>query len=347
MYSVRPTEIDKRIISEAGQIISEGGLVAFPTETVYGLGGRATDPLASKKIYAAKGRPSDNPLIVHICNVSQLNEVGCDIPDGAIKLAHSFWPGPLTLIVKKADIIPYETTGGLDTVAVRLPSHPVARALIQASRTYIAAPSANISGRPSPTEAIHVIEDLGGRIDCIIDAGRVDIGLESTIVDMTEDIPTILRPGAISLSDVEGVLGEARIDPGLLKTDDGSRPKAPGMRYRHYAPQADMTIIKGPAGSAVEEIKRRVLSDLKAGHSVGIIASNETAGTYGKGIVKMIGSAGDPSAIAYNLYHILREFDETGVDIIYSESFSGEGIADAVANRMIKAAGGKIIEVGS
>ena len=345
LYTVDPSEINRDIITAAGRMIAEGGLVAFPTETVYGLGGDATDAKASAAIYAAKGRPSDNPLIVHIYDVGQLPEVGCDIPEEAYSLAQAFWPGPMTIIVKRSDRIPLETTGGLDTVAVRLPSHPVAQALIRESRTYIAAPSANRSGRPSPTDATHVIEDLGGRVDCIIDGGRVDIGLESTIIDLTEDVPTILRPGAISLEDVIGITGQAQMDPGLIKPSDDRRPKAPGMKYRHYAPQGELTIVRGKEQDVVTEINGRVLSDIGTGSRVGIIASEETASLYSHGIVKIIGSRLKPRLIAHNLYHILREFDELKVDRIYSESFTGDGIIEAVANRMTKASGGRIIEV--
>ena len=271
--STEPMNMD--YIKEASEILRNGGLVAFPTETVYGLGGDATDKEASKKIYAAKGRPSDNPLIVHIWDISQLAEVGEDIPDIAWELGRRFWPGPMTIIVKRGPRIPRETTGGQDTVAIRLPSDEIARALIRASKTYIAAPSANVSGRPSPTDASHVAADLMGRIDCIIDGGPVDIGLESTIIDLTEGVPVILRPGAIGLSDIAGVTGEAIMDPGLSGDDKGLPPKAPGMRYKHYAPRGELFILRGDREAVSAEIIR--LSEEAAGKGLkaGIIASLE------------------------------------------------------------------------
>ncbi len=235
----------QKALEKAGEIIRAGGLVAFPTETVYGLGGDAENREASKKIYAAKGRPSDNPLIVHICELGQLKEIAAEYTEDMQKLADAFWPGPLTIIVNSSGLIPHETTGGLDTVAVRFPSHPVANALIRVSGRTIAAPSANTSGRPSPTRASHVKDDLDGKIDMIIDGGPVNIGLESTIVDLTEDTPTILRPGYITPDDVKRVLGSCRIDPGITNENTHVRPKAPGMRYRHYAPKAALTIVEG------------------------------------------------------------------------------------------------------
>ena len=244
----------KAALEKAGEIIRAGGLVAFPTETVYGLGGDAENREASKKIYAAKGRPSDNPLIVHICELGQLKEIAAEYTDDMQKLADAFWPGPLTIIVNSSGLIPHETTGGLDTVAVRFPSHPVANALIRVSGTTIAAPSANTSGRPSPTRASHVKDDLDGKIDMIIDGGPVDIGLESTIVDLTEDTPTILRPGYITPDDVKRVLGSCRIDPGITNENPHVRPKAPGMRYRHYAPKAALTIVEGSKEKAAAAI---------------------------------------------------------------------------------------------
>ena len=233
-------------MTEAIEIIRKGGLVAFPTETVYGLGGDAKNPEASKKIYEAKGRPSDNPLIVHIHDFRELEEIAMEVPEDARVLNQAFWPGPLTMIVKKNDVIPLTTTGGLDTVAVRMPSHPIARAFLTESNVMIAAPSANTSGRPSPTVADHVWEDLNGKIDCLIDGGSSDIGLESTIVDLSEGIPTILRPGFINKEMLEKALGkEVRIDPGILDQNAGKniRPKAPGMRYKHYAPKARVVIV--------------------------------------------------------------------------------------------------------
>lgn len=336
---------DAALLEEAGAIIRNGGLVAFPTETVYGLGGDAMNPSASQKIYAAKGRPSDNPLIVHIWDYSQLEEIAAELPPEAKKLSDAFWPGPMTLIVPKNDKIPYETTGGLDTVAVRMPSHEVAREFIRVSGCMIAAPSANTSGRPSPTTADHVWQDLNGKIDAIIDGGAVDIGLESTIVDISEDIPTILRPGYITKAMLEEVVGEVRIDPGIISENEHIRPKAPGMRYKHYAPKGDLTIINGAQDDVVAYINEASAKAEAEGKTVGIIATEETEALYRTGEVLTIGSRDNEDSIAHNLYGILRSFDALGVEIIYSESFSTPRIGQAIMNRLFKAAGHHMIDV--
>ena len=345
--STEPMNMD--YIKEASEILRNGGLVAFPTETVYGLGGDATDKEASKKIYAAKGRPSDNPLIVHIAKFSQLEDISKDLPENAKKLADAFWPGPLTMVVNKNKVIPYETTGGLDTVAVRMPNNPVALALIEESGCMIAAPSANTSGRPSPTKASHVYEDLSGKIEAILDGGSVDIGLESTIVDLTEDVVTILRPGYINMDMLREVVGEVRMDPGIVYNDkgttSGARPKAPGMRYKHYAPKGDLTIISGEEDIVVATINQMTKEALDKGQRVGIIATSESADRYKDGQVLIIGDRADEGSIAHNLYDILRQFDEIGVDVIYSESFATPKMGQAIMNRLLKAAGQKTIEV--
>ena len=345
--STEPMNMD--YIKEASEILRNGGLVAFPTETVYGLGGDATDKEASKKIYAAKGRPSDNPLIVHIAKFSQLEDISKDLPDNAKKLADAFWPGPLTMVVNKNEVIPYETTGGLDTVAVRMPNNPVALALIEESGCMIAAPSANTSGRPSPTKASHVYEDLSGKIEAILDGGSVDIGLESTIVDLTEDVVTILRPGYINMDMLREVVGEVRMDPGIVYNDkgttSGARPKAPGMRYKHYAPKGDLTIISGEEDIVVATINQMTKEALDKGQRVGIIATSESADRYKDGQVLIIGDRADEGSIAHNLYDILRQFDEIGVDVIYSESFATPKMGQAIMNRLLKAAGQKTVEV--
>lgn len=330
---------DEAAIKEAGEILKNGGLVAFPTETVYGLGGDGLNARSSEKIYQAKGRPSDNPLIIHIAQLEDLDKIAEDVPDGAKKLAEKYWPGPLTMIFKKKDIVPIETTGGLESVAVRMPSHKVARALICYGGKYVAAPSANTSGRPSPTLAEHVIEDLNGKVDMILDGGEVGIGLESTIVDFTEKIPVILRPGYINQKMIAEVIGEVRMDKGLLITDASVRPKAPGMKYRHYAPKADLTIIEGPLEKVTAEINKRAKEKSRAGYKVGIIGTEETVAEYKAGDVKCIGTRADESTIAANLFGILREFDDDQVDYIYSESFDTAGIGSAIMNRLLKAAG--------
>ena len=340
---------DEALIARAGAILKAGGLVAFPTETVYGLGGNALDADASRKIYAAKGRPSDNPLIVHIARLDALYPLiaETDIPAAVSKevlaLAEAFWPGPLTMILPKSDLVPRETTGGLATVAVRMPAHPVALALIEAAGGYIAAPSANVSGRPSPTTAAHVIEDLDGRIDVIIDGGDVGIGLESTIIDLTEEVPVILRPGYISLKMLKEVIGEVRMDRGLTVDDPNIRPKAPGMKYRHYAPSADMKIVEGKPEEVIRAIN--ILAERAAGEGLkaGIIATDESRGNYHTGIVKSVGSRKEEITIAMHLYGILREFDQTGVNVIYSEAFDTPQMGQAIMNRLIKAAAHQVI----
>ena len=349
IMDVSEEPINMEYIRGASEILKSGGLVAFPTETVYGLGGDATDKEASRKIYAAKGRPSDNPLIVHIAKFSQLEDITENLPKTAKLLADAFWPGPLTMVCNKNQIIPHETTGGLDTVAVRMPNNPVALALIEESGCMIAAPSANTSGRPSPTKASHVYEDLSGKIEAILDGGAVDIGLESTIVDLTEDVVTILRPGFINMDMLRKVVGEVRMDPGIVYNDkgttSGAKPKAPGMRYKHYAPKGDLTIISGEEDTVVGKINQLTIEALKEGKKVGIIATSETADRYPEGEVLVIGNRSDESSIAHNLYDILRRFDELSVDLIYSESFATPKMGQAIMNRLLKAAGQKTIEV--
>ena len=345
IIKMNPLAIDKEAIARAGEILKKGGLVAFPTETVYGLGGDATNPDASHNIYHAKGRPSDNPLIVHISNMEALEKMVEEVPQAARILAERFWPGPLTMIFRKNEMIPYATTGGMDTVAVRMPSDPIARALIDASTGYIAAPSANTSGRPSPTQAEHVVQDLSGKIDMIIDGGPVTIGLESTIIDLTEDVPMILRPGYITLQMLEELLDEVRVDPGLIAADSKQKPKAPGMKYRHYAPKADLKVVEGETTAVVQKINELTKLLTEEQKTVGIIATEETKDCYENGEIISIGSRGDEETIARHLYGILREFDELGVDAIFSESFQGAGMGSAIMNRLLKAAGHQVLEV--
>ena len=336
---------DMEAIRRGGEILKNGGLVAFPTETVYGLGGNALDPSASMKIYEAKGRPSDNPLIVHIARIEDLEKVAACIPQKARILAQKYWPGPLTMIFPKADVVPMETTGGLDSVAVRFPSDRIAQELILAAGGFVAAPSANTSGRPSPTTAGHVIEDLGDRIDMILDGGQVGIGLESTIVDFTEEVPVVLRPGYISLEMLQDTLGEVRMDKGLIAADSGVKPKAPGMKYRHYAPKADLAVVEGDAEAVTQKIRMLAEEAQNRGQRVGIIAVSETKDSYPTGIVKCIGSRAEEETIARHLYEVLREFDAAGVDAIYSEAFYTPKMGQAIMNRLLKAAGHKIIHV--
>lgn len=341
---VRMTEdhLDDKALREAGEILKRGGLVAFPTETVYGLGGNALDPEASKKIYAAKGRPSDNPLIVHIAEIGALDRIVKNVPEKAKKLADAWWPGPLTMIFDKTDEVPLETTGGLDTVAVRFPSNKIAMHMIRYAGGYVAAPSANTSGRPSPTLAEHVEEDLGGVIDMIIDGGQVDIGLESTIIDFTVDPPAILRPGYINREMAQEVIGEVTVDPGILPANSNIRPKAPGMKYRHYAPKADLTIIEGEPEQVEAAIRKLADEQTKAGKKVGIICTDESAEAYKTGDIHDIGNRTEEETIARHLYEILRDFDDENVDVIYSESFYTPKIGQAIMNRLMKAAGHKV-----
>ena len=336
-------QIDKQKLEEAGAIIKAGGLVAFPTETVYGLGGDALNPASSKKIYAAKGRPSDNPLIVHIADMEALPPIVEEIPEQAKRLAEVFWPGPLTMIFRKSDAVPYETTGGLDTVAVRMPVHKVAREFIRAAGGYVAAPSANLSGRPSPTVAKYVAEDMDGRIEMIIDGGDVEIGLESTIVDMTVEEPMILRPGYITKEMLEEVLETVEEDCTLMRADSGQAPKAPGMKYRHYAPKGDLTIVAGEALKVIDYINEQTTQAAAGGKKVGVIGTDATIGQYHAQVCKSAGNREQDSTIAKELYRILREFDDEKVEVIYSESFSTQGLGQAIMNRLLKAAGHKVI----
>ena len=345
-YQIELNDINEAQMQEAGDLIAQGELVAFPTETVYGLGGDALHPEAAKKIYEAKGRPSDNPLIVHIAEVSDLERVAKFVPEQAKKLADAFWPGPLTMVVWKNESVPYATTGGLDTVAVRMPNHPVALDLIRKSGKLIAAPSANTSGRPSPTEGSHVMEDLEGRIAMVLDSGPVGIGIESTIIDLTEEIPMVLRPGYITPEMLSEVLGEEVImDPGIIAADDTTKPKAPGMKYKHYAPKADMVIVDGEKEKVVEKISALLHESKTQGLKAAVIATDETKSLYEADVVLSIGTREEEDSIARHMYKILRDCDKLDVEVIYSESFKTPRIGQAIMNRLLKAAGHQVIHV--
>ncbi len=344
--------------AEAAKLLREGKLVAFPTETVYGLGGDAFDPTASARIYAAKGRPSDNPLIVHIADIAELERLCLNVPEAAYLLADKFWPGPLTMIMKKADCIPKETTGGLDTVAVRMPSHPIARRLIQESGIPIAAPSANASGRPSTTKAEHVIEDLSGRIEMIIDGGSSDIGLESTIVDLTCSPVQILRPGYITIEMLKEVIPDVVYDRAVLKREknDNIVARAPGMKYRHYAPKGELVIYEGEPRAVVEAVYSAAAEKLDGGSRVGILASEEMAREYrsrldgrpdkGSGaVIEVVGSRENEESIAANLFDCLRRFDAEETPFIFGECFTSDNLGAAIMNRLVKAAGYHIEKV--
>lgn len=335
---------DSEAMLSACSILQQGGLVAFPTETVYGLGADALNETAAARIYAAKGRPSDNPLIVHIAEISDVDQLATTIPEQAKILMEAFWPGPLTIILPKKDCVPDGTTGGLPTVAIRMPSHPVARTLIKESGVFIAAPSANTSGRPSPTTAEHVFEDMNGKIEMILDGGAVGIGIESTIVDLTGEVPTILRPGFITKKMLEQLVGEVAIDPALIEADPSLRPKAPGMKYTHYAPHGELTIVEARETEAViTKINVLVAEKEAAGYTVAVLATKETACLYQCKHVLTVGEAARGETISANLYAVLRECDTIGADYMYSESLDHNELGGAIMNRLIKAAGHRVI----
>lgn len=339
-------------LSEAAQIIRAGGLVAFPTETVYGLGANALDAGAAERIYAAKGRPSDNPLIVHLSCLDELAPLVSGISDAGRALAEAYWPGPLTLIFPKSEAVPRETTGGLDTVAVRMPSNQIANRLIRLAGLPVAAPSANLSGKPSPTAAAHVWEDLAGKIEMIIDGGPVEIGVESTIVDVSGEAPTLLRPGAVTMEMLCETLGYVETDPALEISRNkestklqGLHPKAPGMKYRHYAPKSELILVEGDIGRMVETIRQRAAEQTAVGKRIGIICTDETRERYPDGIVRSVGIRAREETVAHNLFAVLREFDDLDVDLILSESFAKDHLGQAIMNRLAKAAGYHILEV--
>ena len=335
----------KDILARAGQIIRDGGLVAFPTETVYGLGGDALNPESSRKIYAAKGRPSDNPLIVHVASMEDVEAIVDEVPEAAYKLAEAYWPGPLTMIMNKNSKVPHETTGGLDTVAIRMPNNEIALELIRQSGGYIAAPSANTSGRPSPTVARYCVEDLSGKIEMIIDGGQVGIGLESTIVDLTSEEPMILRPGYITQDMLKEILGQVTIDRTIIDGNSTQKPKAPGMKYRHYAPKGSLAIVQGGQKDVVDYINERAAEAMSEGKRVGIIGTDATKELYNADVIKSVGNREDEASIAHELFKVLREFDDENIDIMFSESFDESGIGQAIMNRLLKAAGHNVIMI--
>nr|WP_263324155.1 L-threonylcarbamoyladenylate synthase [Neobacillus sp. Marseille-Q6967] len=325
-------------IVDAAHFLQENEVVALPTETVYGLGGNAESDTAVEKIFAAKGRPSDNPLIIHIANREQLLGFVREIPENAVMLMDKFWPGPLTIIFKKKEgILSDKATAGLDTVGVRMPDHPVALALLEKCGLPIAAPSANSSGKPSPTHAEHVMEDLNGKIAGVLDGGPTGVGVESTVVDCTEGVPVILRPGGVTKEQLENVVGEVRIDPALV--DEASQPKSPGMKYKHYAPNAPLFLVAGGMGflQGLADEKRR------EGLRVGVLTTEENAAKYDADIVVSCGRRSELETVAADLYDTLRRFNSVGVDIIFSEMFPSDGVGHAIMNRLLKAAGNKVI----
>jgi len=329
----------------AANIIRSGGLVAFPTETVYGLGADALNPEAVRGIYLAKMRPPDNPLIVHIANKEDVYRLAEEIPEKAEILMSRFWPGPLTLVLKASNIVPKVTTGGLDTVAIRMPKHKVALALIKASETPIAAPSANLAGKPSPTIAEHVIQDLYGRIDLILDAGPTSIGVESTVLDLTHDPPQILRPGGVTYEDLKGALGEVIIHPAAIARSEVhvEHARSPGMKHKHYAPKAEMIVVEGEFNAVIKKIRELAEQYSREGKKVGILATDESLKKYELGIVKSMGSRRDLKSAARSLFKLLREFDNEGVNMIIAEGVPQRGLGLAIMNRLRRAAGYNII----
>lgn len=342
---VNENSIDMDAIRIAGSVLKQGGLVAFPTETVYGLGGDALNEESSAKIYAAKGRPSDNPLIVHIADMDALPFIAARIPESAYRLAEAFWPGPLTMIFRKTEVVPKATTGGLETVAVRMPSNRIAAELIRAAGGYVAAPSANRSGRPSPTVAKYVIEDLDGRVEMILDGGASDIGLESTIVDFSEETPMILRPGYVTQEMIQKIIGRVDTDRTILDDSSKQAPKAPGMKYRHYAPKGNLTIVEGSQEKVVEYINQKLQEASQEGQKTGVIGTDETCTKYQADVRRSLGSRHDEEAIAHHLFEILRQMDDENVQMIYTESFESKGLGQATMNRLLKAAGHHLIKL--
>jgi len=345
IIKIDENNIDKNLIGEAVRIIKNGGLVAFPTETVYGLGANGLDEEAVKKIFIAKGRPQDNPLILHVYSTDQVEDLVEEIPPVAKLCMDKFWPGPLTIILKKSPKVPDIISAGLDTVAIRMPENKIALEIIRLSNTPIAAPSANTSGKPSPTSARHVIEDLMGRIDMIVDGGDTGIGLESTVLDLSTDIPMILRPGGVTKEDLSKTIPNITIDSSIIKEDEKLIPKSPGQKYRHYAPKAEMFVFSGQVDSIVEAIIVNTEKYTKEGKRVGIICTDETKDFYKEGVIISMGSRKNKETIARNLFNTLRTFDHLDVDIILAEGVDLSNLGIAIMNRMMKAASGKIIKV--
>lgn len=338
--------LDRASIKEAGEIIRTGGLVAFPTETVYGLGANALDNEAVKKIFEAKGRPQDNPLIVHIADFEDIKPLVEEVSEIARKFMDRFWPGPMTMILPKSSIIPDATSASLPSVGIRMPSNVIARELIRAAKVPVAAPSANISGRPSPTDVQRCIEDLTGRVDYILGGEICDIGLESTIIDCTVQPTCILRPGGITLEMLREIDPDAYIDPAIMeKPNEDLKPKAPGMKYRHYAPKATVKIVQGDLQKTIAKINEMVQNYIDRNEVVGIMATEETKDSYPKGLVLSLGSRKNMISVSQGLFETLRSFDDKKVDVIIAESFEEKGVGVAVMNRLKKSAGFDITKV--
>jgi len=336
-------EIDR--IRIAARVIRKGGTVAFPTETVYGLGADVLNAKAVKGIFIAKKRPPDNPMIVHVANKEQVYELAREVPKSAEKLMAKFWPGPLTLVLKRSKAVPDVAVAGLETVAIRMPDSKVALALISESKTAIAAPSANLAGRPSPTTAAHVIDDLAGRIDVVLDAGATRIGVESTVIDMTSTPPQILRPGGTPYEELRGILGRVILHPIVLAERKMrlGRARSPGMKHRHYAPNAKVVLVEGNLSAIMKKIQELAALYMKKGKRVGIMATDESRAAYDADVVKSLGSRANLATAAKRLYGLLRDFDDDGVDIIIAEGIAPKGLGLAIENRLRRASGLNIV----
>lgn len=338
-------EGDLSRLEEAAAVLRTGGLVVFPTETVYGLGAHALDQQAVQAVFTAKGRPGDNPLIVHIASPRQVDSLVREVTPAAWRLIGRFWPGPLTLVLRRRPHVPDVTTGGLDTVAVRMPAHPVALALIKAAGVPVAAPSANLSGRPSPTSPEDVLADMEGRVDLVVAAGPTEVGLESTVLDLTQDPPAVLRPGGVTLEMIREEAPDARWA--------GDRPSAragggrsPGTRYQHYAPRAPLVVVEGPEAAIPETIARLARDYTRQGLRVGIMAARETASGYPQGLVRVVGNRQDLRSVARGLFGCLRSFDALEVDLILAEGYASPGLGLAIMNRLRQAAGFRVVRAG-
>ncbi len=346
VLKVDPDAPNSETIHLAASLIRQGGLVAFPTETVYGLGADALNSNAVLALFKAKRRPHDNPPIVHVGKIEDVYKLAREVPAKAEKLMELFWPGPLTLIFKRLEIVPAVTVAGLDTIAVRMPKHNVALALIRESERPIAAPSANLAGKPSPTTAEHVLEDLEGRIDAVLDAGPTQIGVESTVLDMTVDPPQVLRPGGTPYEALKEVLGKVELHPVAIAEKElpVNKARSPGMKHKHYAPKADMVIVEGELLAVIKKVKELTEDYRRKGCKVGVLATRETVAHHNADVVKSLGSRSNSAEIAKNLFKTLREFDLEGVDIIIAEGIPAEGLGLAIMNRLRKASSHKIVK---
>jgi L-threonylcarbamoyladenylate synthase len=342
VLKVNPTEPEKEVIAEAAAVIRSGGLVAFPTETVYGLGADALNEAAVRRIFEVKGRPPDNPIIVHVADRDSVYLLASEVPRAAEELISRFWPGPLTLVLKRTELVPAVTCGGLETVAVRMPAHQVALELIREAGVPIAAPSANVSGSPSPTSTEHVLRDLGGKIEMVLDGGPAEIGVESTVIDMTVDPPELLRPGGLPLEGIEDVIGHVRVpEPARGLVAFTGKPRSPGMKYRHYAPRCRLILVEGDPASVRRKVAELVTGLRAEGKRVGVLALD--GADYPGAEVVDLGPRSDLRRVAKSLFTAIRDLDERGVDVIVAEGVEERGLGLAIMNRLRKASGGEVI----